>query len=190
VDTTATTREGAAPTDDIDADRPRRRSPGCGCWIALLVFLLIGGAVSAYVGGTMILRQEKPLPGEEFITDLGLRTLAVPGEFQDQRIPRRETVSAGNGRRLFEAQCSFCHGQGGRGDAPLGMQMYPAAANLTASRTQSKSDGQIYWLIAHGVNLTGMPAFGEDYGGAMTADELWSLVAYVRELGQNQAANP
>ncbi len=176
--------------DDADADRPKRRSPGCGCWIALLVILLIGGGASAFLGGTMILRQEKPLPGEEFITDLGLRTLAVPAEYADRRIPRKDTITAATGKQLFDAQCAFCHGQGGRGDAALGMLMYPPAANLTASRTQAKSDGQIYWIIAHGVNLTGMPAFGTDYGGSMGEDEIWSLVSYVRQLGNNQASKP
>jgi mono/diheme cytochrome c family protein len=190
VDTDVATRNDAARIDDIDADRPARRRPGCGCWIALLVFLLIGGAASAYIGGTTILRTETPLPGEEFITDLGLRMLAVPSEFKDLRIPRRDTVSAAAGAELFGAQCAFCHGQGGRGDAALGAAMYPRAANLTAPRTQTKSDGEIYWLIAHGVNLTGMPAFGEDYGGAMREDELWSLVSFVRQIGGTQAATP
>ena len=189
MDTDAATRDDAVRTDDIDGDRPRRRSPGCGCWIVLLVFLLLGGAVSAFIGGTTLLRTETPLPGEAFVTDLALRTLAVPSEYKDLRIPRRESISAANGEQLFGAQCAFCHGQGGNGDAPLGALMYPRAAILPESRTQTKSDGELYWLIAHGVNLTGMPAFGTDFGGAMSEDELWSLVSYVRQLGTNEAAN-
>jgi mono/diheme cytochrome c family protein len=35
-----------------------------------------------------------------------------------------------------------------------------------------------------------MPAFGTDYGGAMSEDEIWSLVSYVRELGRSQASTP
>jgi mono/diheme cytochrome c family protein len=190
VDVDGATGGAAATTDDIDAERPKRRGPGCGCWIALLVFLLIGGGVSAFIGGTTVLRTENPLPGEEFVTDLGIRWLAVPGEYADRRIPRKDTITVAKGQELFGVQCAFCHGQGGRGDAALGAQMYPRAANLTASRTQTKSDGQIYWLIAHGVNLTGMPAFGTDFGGGMSEDDLWSLVSYVRELGKSQASNP
>jgi mono/diheme cytochrome c family protein len=190
VDTEVATRNDAARLDEMDVDRPRRRSPGCGCWIALLVFLLLGGAVSAFIGGTTVLRTETPLPGEEFVTDLALRTLAVPSEFKDRRIPSKDTISAATGKQLFDVQCAFCHGQGGSGDAALGALMYPRAAILPASRTQTKSDGELYWLIAHGVNLTGMPAFGTDYGGAMSEDEIWSLVSYVRELGRSQASTP
>lgn len=190
MDTDGATRDAAERTDDIDADRPKRRGPGCGCWIALLIILLIGGGASAFLGGTMILRTETPLPGEEFITDLALRNIAVPAEFRDRRIPRKDTVTSAAGKELFDVQCAFCHGQTGRGDASLGMLMYPKAANLTAPRTQTKSDGEIYWLIAHGVNLTGMPAFGADYGGAMTEDELWSLVSYIRDIGRSQASTP
>jgi mono/diheme cytochrome c family protein len=136
----------------------------------------------------MVLRQETPLPGEAFITDIGLRMLAVPPEYSDMRIPasmregQGRTDAINRGRELFGAECSFCHGNNGRGDAPLGMTMYPAAANLTESRTQTKSDGQLFWLIAHGVNLTGMPAFGQKYGGPHNDEELWNLVAFVRSL--------
>ena len=61
--------------------------------------------------------------------------------------------------------------------------MYPNAADLTASRTQTKTDGMLFWEIAHGVNLTGMPGFGKDYpGGYHTDAEIWDLVAYVRSI--------
>jgi mono/diheme cytochrome c family protein len=41
----------------------------------------------------------------------------------------------------------------------------------------------LFWEIAHGVNLTGMPGFGKDYPpGAHPDDEIWDLVAYVRSL--------
>ncbi len=68
--------------------------------------------------------------------------------------------------------------------------MYPPANNLKEDRTKSKSDGQLYWIIAHGLNLTGMPGWSQEYGkpdnaGPYTQDEIWSLVLYVRQI-QNE----
>jgi mono/diheme cytochrome c family protein len=60
--------------------------------------------------------------------------------------------------------------------------LFPPAANLTADRSRTKSDGQLFWLIAHGVNYTGMPAFGKDFGGGNSDDDIWKLVAYIRSL--------
>ncbi len=132
--------------------------------------------------GTIITREETPLPGEEAITDLGLRYVAIPGQFADMRSPDKASITVAKGKDLFITQCAMCHGQGGRGDSPLGQTMYPPAPDLAISRVQSKSDGQLFWIIAHGINLSGMPAWGKDYGGANEDDEIWGMVKYIRTI--------
>jgi mono/diheme cytochrome c family protein len=166
------------------------RGRGCGCWILVLLVLLAGGAATGYLMGTIILREETPLPGEAEITDIGLRLVAIPPEYADMRMPSKylgtdrqpEPDVIARGRDLYQTECAICHGQTGRGDGPLGKTQYPPASDLTRPRTQTKSDGQLYWLIAHGINLTGMPAWGEKYGGPNNDDEIWSMVAYIRSL--------
>ncbi len=169
---------GSEDGDEVQVKKGR----GCLPWIIVLIVLLGGAGATAFLMGTIITREETPLPGEEFITDIGLRTIAVPGEFQNKRIPKTQAVSVAKGKDLFSGECAQCHGAGGKGDAELGRTMYPPAVDLTKNRTQSKTDGQLYWLIAHGVNLTGMPAWGKDYGGPNNDDEIWSMVAYIRTL--------
>jgi mono/diheme cytochrome c family protein len=155
---------------------------GCGCWILLLIILLGGLVTTIFVGLPIVLREEKPMPGEAEIADLMNRQLAVPAEYQDMRMPQKATITAAKGKDLFGAECAMCHGAGGKGDAPLGMTQYPPAADLTSGRTQGKTDGQLFWLIAHGINLTGMPAWGKNYGGSNEDDEIWSMVAHIRTL--------
>jgi len=176
----------AATNEDGEGDDAAKKRSGRGClfWVIVLLILVIGGAATAGLMGQIVLREETPLPGEALISDIGIRTLAVPAEFQDARIPAKNKTadSIANGKQLFEVQCAMCHGQGGHGDAPLGQTMYPPAADLTQPRTQTKTDGMLFWLIAHGVNLTGMPAWGTKYGGANTDDEIWQMVSYIRTL--------
>jgi mono/diheme cytochrome c family protein len=185
-DTDTVVVDGADVDDTADQTQGRRR-PGCGCWIAALVVLLLLGGAGAFLGGTIVFRQETAAPGEEFITDLGLRMVAVPSEYQDRRVP--STANVDRGRELFTTQCAFCHGQGGDGSSQLGATMYPRAAILPGDRTQSKTDGQLFWLIAHGINLTGMPGFGQDFGtaevkGPNSEAEIWDMVAYIRTLNK------
>ena len=188
-----TNQDATASTDDKD----KKGGRGCGCWIVLLLVLLGGAAVNGALMGMTVLRQERPLPGEEFMADFAARTLAIPPEYQDRRRPNRDTISSDKGKQLF-VQCILCHGEGGRGDTQLGRTMYPPAADLTQPRTRNKSDGMLYYIIAHGVNLTGMPGFGKDFGykdesgqdwfGPNDEDEIWSMVAYIRTLqDQSQA---
>ena len=50
-----------------------------------------------------------------------------------------------------------------------------APVAFTAARVRNRTDGQLYWIIDHG--LGNMPAFN----GRLTSDELWSVVAFVRQ---------
>ena len=167
---------------------PKKKGRGFLPWGILIGVLVLGGLLTAPLIGMMIFRQETPLPGEEFITDLSLRWLAVPGEFTDRKMPGGSDPAATNeravrGKEIFQVECIACHGQNGAGDGAWGVALYPNAANLHEDRTQTKTDGQLFWLMAHGINLTGMPAFGKDYpGGYHTDEELWDLVAYIRTL--------
>ena len=189
-------------TDDTDVVEEKKSGRGCLPWIILLLVLLALGGGGAYVGATTLFRTEAPLPGEAQITDILKRTIMIPGEFGDMRVPDRPaTISVAIGKNLFlngdfagrdAYSCATCHGSGGIGDSKLGAAMYPPANDLSEERTRTKSDGQLFWLIAHGINLTGMPGWSKTYGnppnfGPYTDDEIWSLVLYVRQI---QADNP
>jgi mono/diheme cytochrome c family protein len=172
-----TTTEG-----DKDKDKDGAKGRGCGCWILLLLVLLGGAGTTGYFGAMQIFRQETPLPGEEAITDLGLRWVAIPAEYSDMRIPTRNPeITTAKGRELYKVQCALCHGNNGNGDGAFGITQYPPASNLHEERVRTKSGGQLFWIIAHGINLTGMPAWGQQYGGGMTDNEVWSLVKFIRE---------
>ncbi|HUP27974.1 MAG TPA: cytochrome c [Chloroflexia bacterium] len=184
-----------ATVEETDS-REKKGGRGCGCWILLLLVLLGGGGATAGLLGITALRQETPLPGEAQMANLMKQNLMVPSEFSDMRMPsayvdpkdpsklRPEAVAKGS--ELFQTQCSLCHGQKADGQGFIGKTQYPQANNLHSSDTQSKSPGQLYWLIAHGINFTGMPAWGTKYGGPNSDDEIWSMVAFVRSLGGQQ----
>jgi mono/diheme cytochrome c family protein len=51
---------------------------------------------------------------------------------------------------------------------------------MRAAGTQNKSDGELYYTIANGVRLSGMPAFSEAHSGA----QAWHLILFIRHLPQ------
>lgn len=185
IDQRATSDNGDGNWEPEAEVEPKRKRGGCLPWIIVLLVLLGGGAITGYLMGTIITREETPLPGEAFITDLGLRLVAVPGEFVDMKIP--SNADAVKGKDLFLTECAYCHGQDARGGGSIGKNMYPPPLDLTQDRTQTKTDGQLFWLIAHGINLTGMPAFGQKYSADNTDADIWSMVKYIKELRANTA---
>ena len=78
----------------------------------------------------------------------------------------------------YDAMCVICHGAPGREPSVIGRGLNPVPPKLDTAEVQAYSDAELYWIITHGIRMTGMPAFGP------THDErtIWSLVAFLRHL--------
>lgn len=80
----------------------------------------------------------------------------------------------------FKANCLLCHGAPGIESAEFAKGLNPHPPLLTAESTQALSDGELFWVIANGIRMTGMPAFSPTHND----DELWKIVNLVRHLGE------
>lgn len=96
----------------------------------------------------------------------------------DQRNPLAATSdNLASGREDYDEHCSVCHGVDGSGKTRLEAEFYPRVPRLTGD-IQQLSDAEIYFVIANGVALSTMPAFGERH----RPEEIWKLVMWVRHL--------
>ena len=75
--------------------------------------------------------------------------------------------------------CADCHLEPGDddGEEELRAGMYPRPPNL-ARRGVRRSPEERFWIVKHGLKMTGMPAWG------ITHDDetLWSIVAFLQKL--------
>ena len=86
-------------------------------------------------------------------------------------------TATAEGKKLFNQLCVVCHGNKGKGDGLAGMNLNPRPSNLTSSKVQSQTDGAIYWKITEG------KAPMASYKQALTDQQRWQLVNYIRQLG-------
>lgn len=93
--------------------------------------------------------------------------------------PANDAASVAAGRMLFGARCASCHGYDGRTPTDIGRAMYPRTLDLGSAEVQAWSDAELFWIIKHGIRLSGMPAFGRIHSD----EEIWHLVHYLRSLG-------
>jgi mono/diheme cytochrome c family protein len=168
-----------------------------GALIALAV-LMVGGTVVgvAYVKSTGLRARGNPGRLETAVARRA-RALAVPDEYRELRNPvLRNDESVRNGMEHFADHCAACHANDGSGDTEMGKSMFPPAPDMRVSATQSLSDGELFYIIEHGVRFTGMPAWGT---GTIAGEESsWHLVHFVRylpdmtpeELEEMAAMNP
>jgi mono/diheme cytochrome c family protein len=101
-----------------------------------------------------------------YITSNWIRRHAVeqPNSFR----PTPENLKAG--QKDFDGHCSGCHGLTGNGENRLEADFYPPVAKLTGD-TPKWSDGELYFIIANGIRMTGMPGFGKRHD----PKEIWGL---------------
>ena len=83
------------------------------------------------------------------------------------------------GKALYGVYCALCHGDEGNGDGDLARH-YRRMPTLTARHVLNYPDGFVYSIIREGGR--NMPRFGD----ALSVDERWALVHYLRTLGSTE----
>jgi mono/diheme cytochrome c family protein len=87
------------------------------------------------------------------------------------------TVQAG-ARAYATLGCVNCHGAPGVTWQKFSEGLHPDPPDLKDVAGEL-SPAQLFWVIKHGINMTGMPSF--EQAGAKD-DEIWSIVAFVKKL--------
>lgn len=110
-----------------------------------------------------------------------VRNLAIPRIERHKKSPlEADSDALPAGREDFLMRCAICHGVDGSGKTPVGQNLYPRVPDLHASATQNLTDGEIHYIIENGVQLTGMPAWGNPH--RESNNDGWKLVLFIRSL--------
>jgi mono/diheme cytochrome c family protein len=80
------------------------------------------------------------------------------------------------GFRHYDEMCVMCHGAPGVLPSEVGMGLSPHPPKLY--RAGDLSPAEIYWIVRHGVDMTGMPSFGRTHDD----DALWAMTAFTVRL--------
>lgn len=95
---------------------------------------------------------------------------------QSNPFAKPEDIRAGLAH--FKENCVDCHGAPGVEESEFGQGLNPPAPDLTLPAVQRMRDAELYWVVANGIRMTGMPAFSPTH----KPDEIWKMVAFVRHM--------
>ena len=142
---------------------------------ALLAFLAVV-AVAIYAGLYNIAADVPHTPPVywllETVRDRSVAARArdiVPNDLDDAN-----RISKGAGQ--YAEMCSGCHLAPGMKRTEISRGLYPRAPELR--RKTNLTPAEQFWVVKHGVKMTGMPAWGVTHDD----DLLWDVVAFVRKL--------
>jgi mono/diheme cytochrome c family protein len=150
-------------------------------FLVLIVLVIAAGVgVVAYVATTGMSAREEPGAFETFLAR-NLRNLAIARRARQLSNPIErgpEIIAAV--RAHFADHCAVCHDNNGSGDTTFGRGMWPKPPDLRKQETQKLSDGELFYIIEHGIRFSGMPGFGS--GSADDEKASWHLVHFIRHL--------
>jgi mono/diheme cytochrome c family protein len=107
-----------------------------------------------------------------------LRDRSVAARAKDILVPKDldelKRISVGAGQ--YAEMCSGCHLAPGMKRTEISRGLYPRPPELR--RESDLTPAEQFWIIKHGVKMTGMPAWGITHDDEL----LWDVVAFLRKL--------
>jgi mono/diheme cytochrome c family protein len=146
--------------------------------LAGALFVLVGAAAVGIYAGLYNIAADVPHTQPvywlfETVRDRSVearaRDVVVPNDLND---PNR--ISRGAGQ--YADMCSGCHLAPGMKRTEISRGLYPRAPELR--RKTDLTSAEQFWIVKHGVKMTGMPAWGVTHDDEL----LWDVVAFVRKL--------
>jgi len=81
------------------------------------------------------------------------------------------------GLEHFSETCVMCHGAPGVEPSEVGQGLRPEPPDL-AEAAKKWAPAELFWIVKHGVKMTGMPGFGPTHAD----EDLWAVVAFLGRL--------
>jgi len=154
--------------------------------IGYILFGLVAAAAALAVAGFVYLKSTglstRGEPGRlEAALARTARSMAIPSSAKalQNPIPVSADVIA-EGMAHYADHCATCHANDGSGKTEMGQGLFPKAPDMRLPATQRLSDGELFYIIEHGIRFTGMPGWGT--GTADGEASSWQLVHFMRRL--------
>jgi mono/diheme cytochrome c family protein len=147
--------------------------------LASLALLIVAAAVFAFFGGYNVAATDTHNGLTQWFLATAMRrsvttratSVNAPAQFSSEQIA--------DGFSEYDEMCVTCHGAPGRDRGEAGKGLNPRPPDL-AKTAQDWSTGELFWIVKHGVKMTGMPAFGPTHSD----ERLWTIVGFLKQLPQ------
>lgn len=144
--------------------------------ITLLVVVLIPFIVIAS-GAINMAASNRPGAFEKWMATLAVqRSMAIRAPTESSDLLDKPAAIT-DGLEHYKAMCVRCHAGPGVEPSEFAQGLNPPAPKLTDLGAKL-SDGELFWIIKHGIRMTGTPAFG----GTHSDEDVWKIAAAVKHL--------
>jgi len=142
---------------------------------AMLGVLIVAGLITVYGGTFNPAATQDHRPVTRWALDTAMRNGVESRAGEVGQPPGNADLAAGG--REFAAMCAHCHGAPGADRAAWARGMLPLPPDLAHAAEEWRTE-EVFWIVRHGVKMSGMPAFGPTHDDAA----LWNVAAFVKQL--------
>jgi mono/diheme cytochrome c family protein len=142
--------------------------------IVLIIVLIIAAGIWIWSGSYNIGADVAHWKG----TSRVIHTLvdrSVEARAKDIQVPDLNAPAMiAEGAAHYAVMCTGCHLAPGKTESEMRAGLYPRPPNLTRF---APDPAEAFWVIKHGIKMSGMPAWGKTHGD----DKIWAMVAYLQQ---------
>ncbi len=145
-----------------------------------VVILAAAGGLLVVLSGIYPLMADRPhIAPVRWLLQTG-RTRSIEFYSRGIRAPNlHDAALMRKGFALYTKNCQPCHGAPGVAPDQIGLGINPKPPQLVTS-TADWSAPQIYWIVSHGLKMSGMPAFAP----RLSDMDRWGIVAFLERLNR------
>lgn len=148
--------------------------------VSLIVFALVAvvaGLLYIYSGAYNIAATEPHSDVVQWVLGTAQeRSIRTHAETVDITVPS-DSSTLRSGYRAYVDMCVVCHGAPGEDRGWMGQGLNPEPPDLARAAERLTAD-EIFWVLRHGIKLTGMPALASTHSD----EEILELTAFVAHL--------
>ena len=145
---------------------------------SLILVVVIAGLIFIYSGFYNVAATSPHSPLTEWIfsttSDRSVEYHAK-GIYHPPYLKDPEIIKVGFDK--YRKDCAMCHGTPASYPGAVGKGLNPEPPKLWKS-AQDMSDGELFWVIQNGIEMTGMPSWSHQY----KEKDTWSVVAFLKQL--------
>lgn len=148
--------------------------------IGVLAILVAVGAAVFFFGGFYSVAASREEPALVATALIQVRQASIARHaVEAPPIKLDDDAVVKEGARVFAASgCINCHGGPGVKWAKFSEGLNPGPPDL-AEAAAGRDPREIFWIVKHGIGMTGMPSFGN---AGVSDREIWAITAFVKRL--------
>lgn len=149
------------------------------------ILLLLAGFVYLHYGFINLAADQPGNPVEKFVMRGAMDKYSERHAPQQKNPLTADDATLVAGVKLYKNDCAICHGGPNNPVSDVGQALFPRAPQF-AKDTPDMPENQNFWIIKHGVQRTGMPAWDK----VLTDSEIWQLVTFLSKYDDLEKLSP